>query len=142
MYIQPYLFFDGRCEEAIACYQKAIGATVVMMMRFGEAPQDAQCGPDGVAPPADKIMHSALQVGDSLIMASDGFARGKPEFKGTSLSLTAKDDAEARRLFDALADGGRVEQPMTPTFFASSFGMLVDRFGVSWMVIKPNEMPA
>lgn len=140
MPIEPYLFFDGRCEEAIAFYRQALGAEVEMLMRYSEAPAgSAQC-PDGSQPPGDKVMHASLRIGQSRLMASDGFAAGKPEFKGFSLSLTSDDDAGAKRLFDALADGGQVQQPLGATFFASSFGMVADRFGVAWMVIVPLPM--
>ena len=141
MYIQPYLFFDGRCDEAIAFYRQAIGAEVVMLMRFGESPeQDSQCGDgSGPTPPADKVMHASLQVGQTQLLLSDGFSAGKPEFKGVSLSLAAADDAEAKRLFEGLAQEGEVVQPLLATFFASSFGMVNDRFGVSWMVWVPSK---
>lgn len=139
MQIQPYLFFEGRCEEAVAFYRDALGAQVLMLMRYGDAPEgDAGC-PGGAPPPADKIMHAALQIGQTMVMASDGFAAGHPQFKGVSLSISADDDAQARRLFDALADGGQVQQPLEPTFFASSFGMVADRFGVSWMVVAGTQ---
>ena len=142
MQIQPYLFFDGRCDEAIAFYRQALGAEVVMLMRFGESPEgDSQCGEGGPRPPADKVMHASLQIGQTQVMLSDGFSAGNPEFKGISLSLSADDDAEAKRLFDGLADGGEVVQPLLATFFASSFGMVNDRFGVSWMVLASNPVP-
>lgn len=136
--IQPYLFFDGRSDEAIAFYERAIGAEVIVRMQYGDAPGGtAQC-PDGSTPPGDKVMHAALQIGDTQVMLSDGFCGGKPEFKGISLSLTVKDDGEARRVFDALSDGGQVHVPLAASFFASSFGMLADRFGVAWMVTTPT----
>jgi PhnB protein len=134
MQIQPYLFFDGRCEQAIAFYREAVGARLLMLMRYGEAPGGAAQCPDGSTPPADKVMHAAFQVGQSTVLASDGFSRGQPEFKGFSLSLGTADDAGAKRAFEALAAGGQVQVPLGPTFFASSFGMLVDRFGVQWMI--------
>jgi PhnB protein len=135
MQVQPYLFFDGRCEEAVAFYRDSLGAQVIALMHYADAPPgDAGC-PGGQMPPADKVMHAALQIGQTVVMASDGFANGRPEFKGVSLSIAADDDAQARKLFDALAAGGQVQQPLGPSFFASSFGMLVDRFGVSWMVV-------
>lgn len=141
METQPYLFFDGRCEEAITFYRQAIGVEVVMLMRYGDGPEgSAQC-PDGTQPPADKVMHACLQVGSTQVLVSDGFSGGHPEFKGFSLALSADDDTAAKRLFDALAAGGQVQQPLMPTFFASSFGMLVDRFGVSWMVLVPTPPP-
>jgi PhnB protein len=110
-------------------------------MRYGEGPEGSSQCPDGTTPPADKVMHACLQVGSTQIFLSDGFGAGKPEFKGISLSLSAADDAEARRLFDALAEGGQVQQPMTATFFSSSFGMVADRFGVAWMVLVPQAAP-
>lgn len=141
MNIQPYLFFDGRCDEAVAFYRQALGAEVVMLMRYGEGPEGSSQCPDGTSPPADKVMHACLQIGASRVMLSDGFCAGKPEFKGFSLSLSAADDAEARRLFDALAEGGQVQQPLIATFFSSSFGMVADRFGVAWMVLVPQAGP-
>lgn len=143
MLVQSYLFFNGRCEEAVNFYRKALGAEVTMMMRFKENPEPMGdgCGPSGVPIPGENIMHASFKIGETEVMASDGMGGGKPEFKGFSLSLTAASDAEAKRLFDALADGGKVEMPLTKTFYASSFGMLADRFGVSWMVIKPLPMP-
>lgn len=138
MNIQPYLFYDGRCEEAIALYRTALGAETVMLLRYGDGPQgSAQC-PDGSTPPADKVMHACLQIGESQLLLSDGFSAGKPEFKGFGLSLAAADEAEARRLFDGLAEGGQVQQPLQATFFSPSFGMVADRFGVVWMVMVPQ----
>jgi PhnB protein len=143
MLVQSYLFFNGRCEEAIEFYRKALGAEVKMMMRFKENPEPMTegCGPDGGAIPGENIMHACFKIGETEVMASDGMGNGKPEFKGFSLSLTAASDAEAQRLFKALSEGGKVEMPMMKTFYASSFGMVADRFGVSWMVIKPLPMP-
>lgn len=136
MDIQPYLNFDGRCEEAIAFYRQALGAEVVMLTHFADAPGDIDGGcAGGDPPPADKVMHACLQIGKAQVLLSDCFSAGQPEFKGISLALSATDDAEAKRVFDALADGGRVEQPLTATFFASSFGVVSDRFGVSWMIV-------
>jgi PhnB protein len=131
----PYLFFDGRCEEAIAFYKKALGAEVEMMMRFKEAPEQP---PPGTLPPGseNKVMHACLRINGSSVMASDGCAQGgKPKFQGFSLSVNAKDEAEADRMFAALADGGKVEMPLAKTFFAKRFGSVSDRFGVGWMVI-------
>lgn len=140
MQVQPYLFFDGRCEEAVAFYRQALGAQVVMLMHYSDAPA-AGAGCPGGTPAADKVMHACLQIGQSQVMASDGYAAGHPEFKGVSLSIAADDDAQARRFFDALADGGQVQQPLEPSFFASSFGMVADRFGVSWMVVAGTQGP-
>jgi PhnB protein len=129
--VQPYLSFEGRCEEAIEFYKKALGAKVEMLMRFKESPDPAMC-PVG---DGEKIMHSCLRIGDSQVMATDGQCQGKPSFAGISLTITAANDAEANRLFAAIADGGQVQMPLAKTFFASRFGMAADRFGVSWMVI-------
>jgi PhnB protein len=141
MAIQPYLFFDGRAEEAIEFYRKALGAEVVMMMRFKDSPE---APPPGAMPPGseNKIMHASLRIGDAEVMASDGNCAGKPAFQGFYLTLTAKDAAEAGRLFGALGEGGQVQMPLGKTFFSPCFGMLADRFGVGWMVIVPAEAAA
>lgn len=134
MRVEPYLFFEGRCEEALTFYRKALGAEVTMMMRFNESPEPQ---PEGMCAPGseDKIMHASFRIGETTLMASDGRATGKPVFQGTSLSLSVPSDAEAKRLFNALSDGGQVQMPLGKTFYASSFGMVADRFGVSWMII-------
>ena len=134
MQIQPYLYFDGRCEEAIEFYRQALGAQVEMLMRFKDSPEPA---PPGMMPPGseNKIMHATLKVGDATLLASDGSCLGKPAFQGISLTLSVPSDAEAERLFTALGQGGQVQMPLTKTFFSSNFGMVADRFGVSWMVI-------
>lgn len=134
MQIQPYLFFDGRCEEALNFYGKTVGAKIEMLMRFKENPDTP---PPGMVPPGsdNKVMHCSFRVGDSVIMGSDGNCAGKPVFNGFSLSLTAPNVAEAERLFKALGDGGKVQMPQGKTFFSPSFGIVEDRFGVSWMVI-------
>ena len=134
MQVQPYLFFDGRCEEAIEFYGKAIGAEVGMLMRFKDCPEPCA---EGMTPDPNKVMHASLKIGEATIMASDGRNTGKPNFQGFGLSLDAASDAEAKRLFDALSDGGQVQMPLGKTFFASSFGMVADKFGVLWMVIVP-----
>jgi len=132
MQIQPYLFFDGRAEEAIDFYRRALGAEVTIMMRFKEMP-DPQ--PGSIPPGAeDKVMHASLRIGETMVLASDGHCQGQASFQGFALSLTAADDAEAKRLFAALSDGGQVQMPLGKTFFSSQFGMVADRFGVSWMV--------
>jgi PhnB protein len=134
MQVQPYLFFDGRAEEAIEFYKRKLGAKVEMLMRFKESPEAPP--PDKVPPGSDnKVMHACLRVGDTAVMASDGNCAGKPNFHGFSLSLSAKDEADAKRLFAALGDGGQVQMPLGKTFFSPAFGMVADRFGVSWMVI-------
>jgi PhnB protein len=132
--VTPYLFFDGRCEEAIDFYKKALGAEVGMMMRFNESPEKP---PPGMVPPGseNKIMHACFRVNGADVMASDGNAKGKPKFEGFSLTLNAKDEAAADRMFAALADGGQVQMPLGKTFFAKRFGMVADRFGVGWMII-------
>ena len=138
--LQPYLFFDGRCEEALEFYRKTIGAEVTMLMRFKDSPEPHR--PGMVAPGSEnKVMHANFRVGNSEIMASDGRCLGKPNFQGFALSLEVPTEAEADRRFAALADGGRVELPLTKTFFSPRFGMVVDRFGVFWMVIVPAPEP-
>ncbi len=131
MQIQPYLFFDGRCEEALDFYRRALGAEVKMLMRFKDAPEQSMAPAGG----GDKIMHATFQIGDATVMASDGECHGQPTFSGFSLSLTAPSEAEAKRMFGALSEGGQVRLPITKTFFSPAFGMLADRFGVGWMVI-------
>ena len=134
MQVAPYLNFDGRCDEALAFYQNAIGAKVNMLMRWKDAPDKSMCTPAN----ADKVMHAQLQVGDSMVMASDGRLTGKPDFKGIMLSLSANTEAEAGKLFDGLADGGQVQMPLGKTFFSPCFGMVADKFGVGWMVLVAN----
>ncbi|HEY8607704.1 MAG TPA: VOC family protein [Noviherbaspirillum sp.] len=133
MQVQPYLFFGGRCEEALTFYREALGAEVPTMMRFRESPEP--CAP-GMVPPGfeDKVMHAEFRIGDSMLMASDGCST-QTGFQGVSLSIGVRDDAEAARVFNALAQGGKVEMPLQKTFFASSFGSVADRFGVSWLVV-------
>jgi PhnB protein len=133
MQVQPYLFFDGRCEEAINFYRKAVGAEVIMLMRFKESPEPHQ---PGMIPPGaeNKVMHAAFRVGESTVLASDGRCTGKPKFDGFALSLTVANEAEADRAFKALSDGGQVQVALSKTFFSPRFGMLADRFGVNWMV--------
>lgn len=134
MQIEPYLFFEGRCEEALDFYRSALGAEVTMLMRYKESPEPPP--PDMVPPGSgDKIMHCSFRIGDATVMASDGNCTGKPSFNGFSLSLSVPNDAAAERMFAALADGGQVRMPLGKTFFASRFGMVADRFGVPWMVI-------
>jgi PhnB protein len=133
MQVQPYLNFNGRCEEAIEFYKKAVGAKVTRLMRFKDAPP-------GQAPAmnpafANNVMHANLLIGESPVLMSDGRCEGSPSFKGISLSLTASNDAEVQRIFAALSDGGKVDMPLAKTFFSSQFGMLHDRFGLLWMVL-------
>ena len=136
MHVQPYLFFEGRTEEALEFYKQAIGAKVEMLMRNKESPEPP---PPGMKAPPEKIMHAAFRVGDTQVLASDGMCSGKPNLQGFSLALAANSDAEAKRFFGALSEGGQVKMPLTPTFFASSFGMLTDRFGLGWMVMGPPK---
>jgi PhnB protein len=131
MQIQPYLMFDGRCEEAIEFYKKTVGAEVAMLMRWKDSPDKSMCTPAN----ADKVMHSSVRIGESTVMMSDGRNTGHPDFKGFSLSLIASTPAEAEKTFNALADGGQVQMPMSKTFFSPSFGMVADKFGVSWMIV-------
>jgi PhnB protein len=128
--VEPYLIFEGRCEEAIEFYKKALGAEVVMMMRFKDSPDPNACG--GV--PGEKIMHASLRIGGSNIMASDGRCDEPMKFEGFSLSLAVNTDAEADKFFNALTEGGKVIMPLTKTFWSPKFGMVADKFGVMWMV--------
>jgi len=133
MQIQPYLFFEGRAEEAAEFYKSKLGAEVTMLMRNKDSPEKP---PPGMLPPGSesKVMHMALRIGDTTVLMSDGSCKGKPSFQGFSLSLTVKDAAEAAKVFAALSDGGQVQMPLGKTFFSPSFGMVADRFGVGWMV--------
>ena len=137
--VEPYLFFEGRTEEALQFYQKALGAKVEMMMRNRESPEPP---PPGMNAPAEKIMHASILIDGARVMASDGMCSGKPNFQGFSLSVTAASEADAKRKFNALAEGGKVMQPLTKTFFSPAFGMLTDRFGVGWMVMVPGQNPS
>jgi PhnB protein len=133
MHTQIYLFFDGRTEEALDFYKKTLGIEVGMLMRFKDAPPEAR---QGMAPGSEnKVMHSAFKLGDQQVMASDGHCGSQPEFKGFSLSLAVKDEAEAEKVFNALGAGGQVRQPLIKTFFSPKFGMVQDKFGVGWMVL-------
>jgi len=133
MRIEPYLFFNGRCEEAVEFYKKALGAEVLMLMRFKESPEPPP--PDMIPPGSEnKIMHVSLRVGETTVMASDGHCTGQSVFQGFSLSITAANETDADRKFAALADGGQVQMPLTKTFWSPRFGMVADRFGVGWMV--------
>jgi PhnB protein len=130
----PYLFFEGRAEEAAGFYADVLGAKVEMMMRIKDSPEPQ---PEGMTPPGseNKILHMSLRIGDGVLLGSDGMCSGKPEFKGFSLTHYAADEAEADRVFARLSQGGQVQMPLTKTFFAKRFGMLADRFGVSWMIM-------
>lgn len=135
MQVQPYLFFDGRCDEAIAFYKVHLGATVEMLMRFKDSPDQSRVSPES----RDKVMHANLKIGDTTVLASDGHCAGKPTFQGFSLAVTAKDEADAERIFKALGEGGEVRMPMEKTFFSPRFGMVADKFGVGWMIMAPAK---
>ena len=134
MQVQPYLFFEGRCEEAVNHYVKTLGAKVEVLMRYKDSPEPPQ---PGMCPPnsENKIMHGSIHVGETVVMVSDGRCSGKPNFQGFALSLNAANEADAKRMFAALGDGGQVRMPLTKTFFSPCFGMVADRFGVAWMII-------
>jgi len=131
MQVQSYLFFDGRCDEAIEFYKKTLGAEVDMLMRWKDSPDKSMCTPGN----ENKVMHASFKIGETRVMASDGRNTGNPEFKGFALSLNAKDEADAGRLFNSLSSGGKVMMPLGKTFFSPRFGMTTDKFGVNWMVI-------
>jgi PhnB protein len=131
MHVQPYLNFEGRCDEALEFYEKAIGAKIGMLMRWKDSPDKTMC----TAENADKVMHSQLHIGDTMVMASDGRCTGKLNFHGIALSIAANNEADADKIFNGLADGGRVQMPMGKTFFSPRFGMLSDKFGVGWMIL-------
>ncbi|HVW21336.1 MAG TPA: VOC family protein [Opitutaceae bacterium] len=137
--VQPYLNFEGRCEEALRFYERAVGAKTESLYRFKDAPPV----PGGGRPPGppDKVMHASFRVGDAVLMASDCECGGRPAFAGISLAYTVKDDAAAERAFQALAEQGEVRQPLAATFFASRFGVVVDRFGVCWMILASPRSP-
>ena len=131
MLVQSYLFFDGRCEEALDFYKRAAGAKVEMLMRFKENPEQNSCAPGA----EEKVMHTQFKIGDTTILASDGRNTGNPKFDGFALAINAKDEAEVDKLFNGLADGGKVTMPLTKTFFSPRFGMLADKFGVNWILL-------
>jgi PhnB protein len=130
--VNPYLFFTGRCEEAIEFYGKTVGAKTLMLMRYKDAPPEAKPPGCGTQIDENKVMHARIAVGSSTILLSDGPCSGK--YDGFSLSLTAPNPAEAERLFKALSEGGQITMPLNKTFFSPAFGMLTDRFGVMWMI--------
>lgn len=136
MQVQTYLFFDGRCEEALEFYRNALGAEVTMLIKFKDAPPEPKSNESCMPPPGaeNKVMHASFRIGDTTVLASDGHCQGKPSFQGFSLSLIVSSEAEADRLFAALADGGQVQMPLAKTFYSPRFGMVADRFGVSWMI--------
>ena len=129
MQVQPYLFFEGRCDEALAFYGEALGAEVTALMRYRDCPETP------AATNGDKVMHAEMRIGSAAVMASDGHCSGATNFQGFGLTLPVPDEATATRLFDALAKGGDVRMPLARTFFSPSFGMVSDKFGVLWMVM-------
>jgi PhnB protein len=137
--VEPYLSFEGRCEEALEFYKTAVGAKLEFMMRYKEAPDKP---PEGMVAPGseNKIMHCSFLIGDSRIMATDGGCTGGGKFEGISLALSSKTTAETEKSFNALAQGGQLQMPLGKTFFSPSFGMLVDKFGISWMIVTEQEM--
>jgi PhnB protein len=142
MRVEPYLFFNGRCEEAVEFYKKALGAEVAMLMRFKDSPEPHA---PGMLPPGseNKVMHASFHVGDTEVMLSDGRCSGKPQFSGFSLAIAARDEATVRRYFNALAEGGSVTMPLGKTFWSPCFGMLTDKFGLGWMVsVETQTQPA
>jgi PhnB protein len=137
MSVQPYLFFEGRCDEALEFYRRALGAEVVALMRGKDSP-DPKMVPPGAA---DKVLHAMVRIGETTLLMSDGRGQGRPSFQGFSLSLTAPGESEADRLFTALADGGQVQMPLMKTFFSPRWGMVADRFGLSWMIYVAPRGP-
>ena len=135
MQVQPYLFFDGRAEEAIEFYKKTLDAQVTMLMRFKEGPDQSMCIPGA----EDKVMHAYINIGETGVMISDGRNTGNPNFQGFALSIVTKTEAEADKLFNALVDGGKVTMPQSKTFFSPRFGMLADKFGVNWMILVASQ---
>ena len=131
MQINPYLFFEGRCDEALTFYKKALGAEVTELLRYKDSPDPSM----STAATAEKVMHASVRIGGNTVWASDGRCQGAPSFHGFALTLVPPNEAEADRLFAALADGGTVQMPMTKTFFSPRFGMVADRFGVPWIVV-------
>ncbi len=127
--VQPYLFFNGRCEEALEFYSKALGAKIEMLSRFKDAPPGmAQSGMENM------VMHASFRIGETVLMASDGRGNNELQFEGFSLAIDVPDEKTAESVFNALADGGKITMPLEKTFWAPKFGMLEDRFGVGWMV--------
>ena len=136
MQVNPYLFYDGNCEEALKFYQKVLGARIEAMHRFGEGPPEMQSAPEH----KDRIMHARVTIDGEVLMASDGMPGHFNKPQGFAVSLQVEDPADAERRFKALADGGTVNMPFGKTFFSKGFGMCVDKFGQPWMVNCPQEM--
>ena len=142
MKVESYLMFEGRCDEALEFYRRALGAQVTMLMRYKDNPEpvagEGCADGSGPGPTPEMVMHAEFTVGDTQIMASDGMGSGHASFHGISLALSPANAADAQRYFDALADGGKVQMPLTKTFFSQAFGVVADRFGVPWMVVAPE----
>ncbi|HEX3726737.1 MAG TPA: VOC family protein [Pirellulales bacterium] len=134
MRIEPYLYFEGRAEEAIELYRRVLGAEVKMLMHFKDAPDQSMITPGT----ENKVMHASLRIGESNVMVSDGRCQGKADFQGVALSIIVNDESQADRIFAQLSEGGQVQMPLVTTFFSPRFGMVADRFGVSWMVLVQN----
>ena len=131
MKVQAYISFHGHCEEALEFYKKSVGAEVTGLMRWKESPDAAMKPPHGFE---EKVMNASFRIGDTALMADDSPGASPAEFKGMTLAIEVADDAEARRVFTALGEGGKVTMALMKTFWTSSFGMLTDQFGVPWMV--------
>lgn len=131
MQVQPYVHFDGRCDEAIELYKKALGAKVEMLMRFKDAPDQSMISPGS----GEKVMHASIAIGDTKVLVSDGRNTGNPNFQGFALAVSVKDEAEFDKMFNGLGNGGKVTMPPNKTFFSPRFGMLTDKFGVNWMML-------
>lgn len=140
MKVEPYLYFDGRAEEALNFYKEAIGAEILCLMRFNEGPPEMEVPPGT----ENKVMHAAMQIGSSMVMVSDGMCNEQEptKFSGISLTISVDDPAKAEKLFSALQQGGQVQMPLEETFFAHKFGMVADKFGVSWMVLAEKPQTA
>lgn len=133
MQVQPYLFFNNCCQEALEFYRTALGAEITALMHYKDGPE---APPPGME---NKVMHANLLIGDTMLMASDDCVSKQTGFTGFSLSLTVADEGEAERTFAALAIGGEIRMPLVKTFWSPLFGMVADRFGVLWMI---NTLPA
>lgn len=135
MQVQPYLIFEGRCEEALNFYKNTLGAELVALLRYKDAPPDANNSEMCGSMDPEKVMHACVRFGDSIVMASDGMSSGKPKFEGIMLTLSVESPQEAETLFAKVSEGGAIVMPMTKTFFAERFGMATDQFGVLWQVL-------
>lgn len=130
MQLNTYLTFDGQCEAAFRFYEQCLGGRIETMMTHGESPMAEQAAPEW----RDKIMHVSLKVGEQVLMGSDSPPEYREKPQGFAVTINVDDPAQAERLFHALTEGGMVRMPLQQTFWALRFGMLVDRFGIPWMV--------